>query len=222
MTLSLGARGPVPGHGAAARLWQGDDVFVLGRPSDARLTALLAQVHGTPLTYDLAGMTADAAAGRDDDPPPGFRAVRASRTVGSGSDDFAAACDGIRRWQLHRGQGFRVEPADAAVAPGTEVVTVVRLGGPVHVLAACRIVWTVDEDDRFGFAYGTLGVHPASGEEAFVVERAASGDVVARVVAFSRPHHPLARLGGPITRRQQAVATEGYLEALDRHVHGAT
>jgi uncharacterized protein (UPF0548 family) len=79
----------------------------------------------------------------------------------------------------------------------------------------------VDDPGRFGFAYGTLAVHPARGEEAFVVERTPEGGVRAQVVAFSRPHHPLVRLGGPVARRQQARATEGYLDAIEQHVRAA-
>jgi len=60
--------------------------------------------------------------------------------------------------------------------------------------------------------------HPASGEEAFVVDRVPGGDVRATIVAFSRPRHPLARLGAPVMRRQQVAATDGYLDALRRHV----
>lgn len=198
-------------------------MFVLGRPSDDRLARTLADVRGTPLTYAEVGLTAElGATGAAGAPvPDGFRAVQAVRTVGAGDADFAAACDAIRTWQLHRRQGFTVAPSAPPIATGTEVVTAVPLAGPVHVLAACRIVWTVDEPGRFGFAYGTLAVHPASGEEAFVVERTPEGDVRARVVAFSRPRHPLVRLGAPVARRQQARATEGYLDAIEQHVRAA-
>jgi uncharacterized protein (UPF0548 family) len=197
-------------------------VFALGRPSPDRLARTLADVRGTPLTYPDVGLTADLgadAAGAT--VPDGYRTVQAVRTIGSGDADFAAARDGIRTWQLHRRQGFTVAPSMPPLASGTEVVTAVPLAGPVHVLAACRIVWTVDEPGRFGFAYGTLSVHPACGEEAFVVERTAEGEVRARVVAFSRPHHLLVRLGGPVVRRQQARATEGYLDAIEQHVRAA-
>lgn len=186
-------------------------MFVIGTPTDDRLARILEGVHDTPLTYPHVGATfAGAGAGS----PAGYRRVHASRVVGHGDADFAAACDALRAWQLHRGQGFRVAPADPPVAVGTEVVTDVPLAGPVHVLAACRIVAVVDETDRFGFAYGTLAVHPASGEESFVVERTPSGEVRGEVTAFSRPRHPLVRLGGPVARRQQVRATEGYLDAL--------
>lgn len=189
-------------------------MFVLGRPSEAKLARTLQRVRGAPLTYAEHGSTATVL-------PPGYHHVRAVRVLGTGDSVYAAACDGLRTWQLHRGQGFLVAPVHPPLAVGTEVVSAIRLAGPVHVLAACRIVWTVDEPDRFGFAYGTLPVHPARGEESFVVERSPSGEVRAEIVAFSRPRHPLVRLGGPVARRQQAVATEGYLDALDRHVRAS-
>jgi uncharacterized protein (UPF0548 family) len=196
-------------------------VFVIGTPTDDRLARILERVHDTPLTYPHVGATL-AGAGVGAGAPTGYRQVHASRVVGHGDADFAAACDALRGWRLHRGQGFRVAPADPPLAVGTEVVTDVPLAGPVHVLAACRIVAVVDETDRFGFAYGTLAVHPASGEESFVVERTPTGEVRGEVIAFSRPRHPLVRVGGPVARRQQVQATEGYLDALARHVADTT
>jgi uncharacterized protein (UPF0548 family) len=194
-------------------------VFVFGRPSDGKLAQVLDHVGGTPLTYDEVGAT--LAPGPGAESLPGYHHARAARSLGQGDAVFAAACAGIRGWQLHRGQGFRVAPADPPIAVGTEVVTAIPLAGPVHVLAACRIVGVVDQADRYGFAYGTLQVHPASGEEAFVVERTADGEVRAVITAFSRPRHPLVRLGGPVARRQQARATRGYLDALRAHVDEA-
>jgi uncharacterized protein (UPF0548 family) len=191
-------------------------VFVFGRPSDGKLAEVLDHVAATPLTYDEVGATLAPRPGAES--LPGYHHARAARSLGQGDAVFAAACAGIRGWQLHRGQGFRVAPADPPIAVGTEVVTAIPLAGPVHVLAACRIVGVVDQADRYGFAYGTLQVHPASGEEAFVVERTADGEVRAVITAFSRPRHPLVRLGGPVARRQQARATRGYLDALRAHV----
>jgi uncharacterized protein (UPF0548 family) len=194
-------------------VWDRGRVFVLWRPSDERLVQVLYGVRGTPLTYDEVGATVES-----DELPDGYHHVRAECDLGGGDDVYAAACEGIRGWQLHRRQGFRVAPADPPIEAGSEVITDVPLVGPVHVLATCRIVRVVDEPDRYGFAYGTLRVHPASGEEAFIVERTASGGVRVVITAFSRPRHPLVRLGGPVARHQQARATAGYLDALHQHV----
>lgn len=242
ITAVTGGRRP-----AEAALWQGGAVFVIGAPTDDELARVLGRVHDSPLTYAEVGATLaapaapgpadapDTSAASDDTavdarppapaaetvPPPGYRRAHARRVVGHGDADFAAACAAIRSWSLHRGQGFRVAPDDPPIAVGTEVVTAVPLAGPVHVLAACRIVAVVDEPGRFGFAYGTLAVHPASGEEAFEVAQTPDGEVIGEITAFSRPRHPLVRLGGPVARRQQARATEGYLDALARHVRDA-
>lgn len=190
---------------------------VLGRPSDRRLADILAAVRDTPLTYAEHGRTLSRAG-----LPPGYHHVRARRALGQGDEVWRAACDAVRTWRLHRGAGLRVAPADPAIAVGSEVVTDIGLLGPVHVVAACRIVEVVDEPGRFGFAYGTLRVHPAQGEEAFVVARADDGAVRGEVTAFSRGNGWAMRLGGPVVRRQQAAATDAYLDALQRHVEDAT
>jgi uncharacterized protein (UPF0548 family) len=193
-------------------------VFVtLGRPSDEKLARLLDRLRATPLTYPEHGRTL----ARRGELPPGYHHVRAARDLGTGDAAWQAACDGIRGWRLHRGSGLRVAPTEPPIAVGTEVVTDVALAGPVHVLAACRVVEVVDEPERFGFAYGTLAIHPEQGEEAFVVERTADDVVRLTVTAFSRGNGLLMRLGGPVARWQQGVATEGYLDALQRHVDDA-
>ena len=194
-------------------------MFVLRRPSPDRLDQILADLDGAALTYPEVGATEPAATDPGAPLPAGYHHVRRSRVVGEGDAAWAAAAAGIRGWQMHRRQGFLVVPDDPPIAPGTAMASAIRLPGPgVHVVFACRIVWVVDEPDRFGFAYGTLPVHPASGEEAFVAHRDGTGAVTLTVTAFSRPRHPLVRLGGPVARRQQARATDGYLDALAAHV----
>jgi uncharacterized protein (UPF0548 family) len=188
-------------------------MFLIGRPPESRLARILDGVAGAKLTYPEVGATADP-----DRLPPGYHHAHHGRSLGEGDAVFAAAAEGIRTWALHRGQGFRVLPAGAAVAEGTEVLVDVPLVPGVHVIATCRVVWAVDGPDRVGFGYGTLPVHPASGEEAFVVERDAGGAVRIDVRAFSRPRHPLMRLGGPVARHQQARANRGYADALARYV----
>ena len=75
------------------------------------------------------------------------------------------------------------------------------LGGVIK--APCKVVWTVDEPRRSGWAYGTLPGHPECGEEAFVVERTGDGTVWLTVNAFSRPARWYARAGGAATRGLQ-------------------
>jgi uncharacterized protein (UPF0548 family) len=76
----------------------------------------------------------------------------------------------------------------------------------------------VDEPGRFGFAYGTLPLHPEQGEEAFVVSHDEDDAVWLDIVVFSRPRHPLARLGWLAGRRVQVRATNRFLDGLEQYV----
>jgi uncharacterized protein (UPF0548 family) len=118
---------------------------------------------------------------------------------------------------MHRGAGLAVLAAPPRPAVGEVVVT--RLGPPVlGPTAPCRIVYVVDEPRRRGFGYGTLAGHPASGEEAFLIEWANDDGVYLVIRAFSRPATMTARLGGPVARRIQDFVTDRYVRALKRLV----
>jgi uncharacterized protein (UPF0548 family) len=188
-----------------------DQAFRLGRLNEAAVAEVLAASAAAEVTYGPVGVTLGEAR------LPGYRTDRYEAELGRGAVVFARAVAGLRAWAAHRGAGVRVEPPDAPLEEGTTVVVVTRLG-PASVLAACRVVAVVDEPDRFGFAYGTLPLHPESGEEAFLVERGPDDAVRFRVVAVSRPAHPLARLGAPVTRLVQRRVTSRYLEGLRRAI----
>ena len=191
-----------------------DAAFRLGRLNEAAVAEALAASAAADVTYGPVGVTLG-----DDPALPGRRTDRYEAELGRGEEVLDRAVAGLRTWAAHRGAGLRVEPPDAPVAEGATVVLITRLG-PASVVAACRVVAVVDDADRFGFAYGTLPLHPESGEEAFVVERGADDVVRFRVVAASRPAHPLARLGAPVTRLVQRRVTHRYLDALRSAVAG--
>nr|WP_165938404.1 DUF1990 domain-containing protein [Parafrankia sp. BMG5.11] len=133
--------------------------------------------------------------------------------VGRGQAVFAAAAAVVMSWGMHR----RARLGLAVSSPGADLgVTVVMCAGwgRVGVLAACRVVWVLDETDRRGFAYGTLPDHPEVGEEAFVVERDASDAVWLIITAFSRPNGFLPRLAGPAGRRAQTMMTTRYARVV--------
>ncbi len=110
-------------------------------------------------------------------------------------------------------------PSSAPIAPGTTVAILVRLFGGWSLNAA-RIVYVIDEPmplSRFGFAYGTLTDHAERGEERFMVEWPSTDDTVwYDLLAFSRPHHPLARAAYPLSRRLQKRFARDSLNALVR------
>jgi uncharacterized protein (UPF0548 family) len=177
---------------------------------DGRLAALADAARDLPLSYPEVGLTREGRA------PQGSRADRFAVDLGAGDDVFARAVEGLRTWAVHRGAGARVAPADAPVRAGQTIVVAVRSAG-CTVVAPCRIVSVDDEPARFGFAYGTLVGHPERGEESFHAVR--DGDRTSFVITIcARPVHPLARLGGPVTRRLQLAATRRYLKALQDFV----
>jgi len=145
--------------------------------------------------------------------PPGYRHAERRDRLGAGSAAFDRAADAVNAWRMHRGAGFTVLSAPATAEPGATVV--MRLGPPmVGIVVPCRVIYTVDEPNRRGFAYGTLPGHPVTGEEAFVVGIDDSGEVYLTIRAFSRGSTPLARATGPLGRTFQNLMTGRYVRAL--------
>jgi uncharacterized protein (UPF0548 family) len=124
---------------------------------------------------------------------------------------------GLVGWEAHRRAGLMLHPAKPAIREGETAVLAVTLPG-ISAIAACRIVYVTDEPNRFGFAYGTLPAHPEQGEEAFHIESDVHGTVRFVVTAFSRPRHPLARIGSPVARQVQLRVTSRYLRSLAEFV----
>ena len=88
---------------------------------------------------------------------------------------------------------------------------------------SCRIVYLIEEKGgalrRCGFAYGTLPEHAERGEERFTIEWSHDeGPVFYGIYAFSRPGHPLSRIGRPLTRRLQRRFAWDSMRAMARAV----
>ncbi|XVV10253.1 DUF1990 family protein [Actinoplanes sp. CA-131856] len=143
--------------------------------------------------------------------PVGYGHVFRDARIGAGRPAFEAAADDLFTWQMHRRAGLAVVGEPGRAAPGIDVT--LRLA---WIRIPCRVVYTIEERDRRGFAYGTLPGHPEQGEEAFVLDLTEAGDVRFRIRAFSRPASLLARAGGPLTRLVQEFATDRYVAAVSR------
>ena len=139
----------------------------LRRPSDDDLARLLARCKDDVLTYAPAGLTR-----------------REWSTTFASGHDYALAVDALSHWKVQENAGLVVR-SDAGIEVGANVAMSARL--PIGFIdVTCRVVAIVDEPDRFGFAYGTLSVHPERGEEAFIVTRSADGFRF-DITAVSRP-----------------------------------
>jgi len=109
-------------------------------------------------------------------------------------------------------------PTRPLVHIGTTVAVVVRHLGFWSVNIS-RLIYVIDEVSRYGFAYGTLPCHSEEGEERFLIERDPNtNEVWYDLYAFSRPKHPLARIGFPIARHLQKRFTRESLAAMKRSV----
>ena len=171
----------------------------LRRPSDATIREFLATQATLDFTYPAVGATASL-------PPRGYVVNHTRIKLGQGEVAFRAARAALGRWDQFRLGWVEAWPPGAPIRAGEIVGSVTRLLG-LWWLNACRIVYVVDEAGpvtRYGFANGTLPGHAVRGEERFLVEwDRVSGEVWYDILAFSRPHRYLTRLGYPYLRRVQ-------------------
>lgn len=101
-------------------------------------------------------------------------------------DELGRLGEQLLTWQVHRAARVRIETSAPVAAPGGLVTTLLGLGW-LRLSEPCEIVWVEREEQRIGFGYGTLPGHAFVGEESFVLERDAAGDVWFVVDAFSNP-----------------------------------
>jgi uncharacterized protein (UPF0548 family) len=193
------------GRGPVLRQRYGAGMFSLRRPSQDDLARIAAEQDARELSYPEQGATRGTM-------PAGYHHDQWEADLGSFD---AAAFDRLAvvlsNWRAQRGAGLTIYPPEP-VRPGLTFAFCFRLAG-VYVTAAGRVVYLISEPDRRGFAYGTLPHHPEQGEEAFQLIRDGTR-ILFRVTAFSRPAHPLARLGAPVSRMIQARLNRAYLRAM--------
>lgn len=166
------------------------------------------------LTYPDAGATEPGAR-----PPAGYRLIRRQAVLGRGDAFMARAGEALMTFEMHRAAGLR--PVATAKRAHVGITVTTRLGvGPVSVPAPCRVVWSRESAAVAGFGYGTLPGHPASGEEAFLLERDDDGTVRFTVTAFSRPRRWFMRAAGPVAPVLQRLVVRRYIAALRRCAAG--
>ncbi|HTX95428.1 MAG TPA: DUF1990 domain-containing protein [Mycobacterium sp.] len=164
----------------------------------------LGALEELPLTYPEVGATASVQL------PAGYGHLHVEKQIGTGQQRFERAAEAVMHWGMQRGAGLRIQ-ASSEVAV-LDAVVVVRMG---FLPAPCRVVYTVDEPDIRGFAYGTLPGHPESGEERFAVRRDPhTAAVFAEVTAFSRPATWWSKAGRPLVSVAQRVIARRYLRGV--------
>ena len=162
-----------------------------------QLIPFLQRQASLPYTYSAIRQTAQEAG------IPKFDNDRLKTIIGHGELDFEKAKAAIQNWQMFPRNWTRILPQDALIQANTTIAMNAHFCG-IWWRNACRIVYVIDEPNRYGFAYGTLPGHVESGEELFLVYKDETGTVWYEIKAFSRPRHWIAKLGYPLVRLLQA------------------
>ena len=186
-------------------------MVTLNEPTDRDIRSFIASQADLPFSYSDVGATRfDPTAA-----PRGYILDHNRTELGRGPEVFQRAVNALKQWRQFELGWVTIVPRGVELAKGAKVEVKAR-GGGLWTLSAARVVYMIDEEGpvrRFGFAYGTLPDHVESGEERFLVEWNASDDTVwYDILAFSRPRHPLVRLGSPYARKlQKRFARESLL-----------
>lgn len=176
-------------------------MFSLLRPAQSSIRRQLEIARTLPGSYGIALNTQSWP--EELHVPKGYARDHLRTQIGSGPEAFEAARAAFRRWE-HFDLGWtRVANPNSAIEPD-EIVAVEAHTLGLWSINICRILYVIDEPDRFGFGYGTTPLHVERGEERFLLEHySVSGAVYYDLLAVSQPANWLARLAYPYTRSQQ-------------------
>lgn len=176
-------------------------MFSLHRPTEAEIQEQLRRARSLPTSY---GFDLRTEGGREQVIcPRGFARDYHRSQIGQGKAAFIAAKEAFRQWLQFDLGWVRIANPKTPIEQG-EVVAVEARALWLWSINISRILYVIDEPDRFGFGYGTTAMHVERGEERFLIEYyPISGAVFYDLLAVSQPAHGLARLGYLFTRSQQ-------------------
>jgi uncharacterized protein (UPF0548 family) len=131
--------------------------------------------------------------------PSGYRRYERTIRIGHGQARWESVKSEVFGWGVKTRSGFTVESragSNIRAQVGAEYVLVASLG-PFAIREPVRVVASVEDSDRYGFAYGTLHGHPVSGEEAFIVHRTPDAVIWLTLRSLTRPARGRWRLAFP-------------------------
>jgi uncharacterized protein (UPF0548 family) len=187
-------------------------MFVLISPSEAAVQNFLKRASTRDYSYPEVGATRGEL-------PQGYTVDHNRVRLGPGAETFRKAVSALKSWQMFNLGWVRVHAAAAPIRVGSPVAVVVRHFG-FWSLNASRIVYVIDEERRFGFAYGTLRDHAESGEERFCIEWDSDDSVAYDLLSFSKPHAWPVKVLNPLARVLQKKFARDSMLAMKRAVVG--
>ena len=147
--------------------------------------------------------------------PDGYAADHNRILLGTSDQVWERARKAIRDWRMFHQDWIQMCWPYKRLEPGI-TIAVLAHHYIFYTLNAGRVVYAIDEPNRFGFAYGTLTSHMARGEERFLVERLENGEVWFDLYAISRPRDWAAKMFYPLARLAQRRFRQGALRAMKR------
>jgi uncharacterized protein (UPF0548 family) len=185
-------------------------MFRLTEPSSQAVLELIADQRRKPFSYSDVGAT-------NSTPPRDFTIDHNRIQLGKGVETFRKAVAALKKWRQFDLGWVTLVPEDVPIEVGATVAVKARAFG-TWSLNVTRIVYVINEERRFGFAYGTLPHHVECGEERFLIEWDADDSVSYDILAFSQPRHPLVRLGKPFTRMLQKRFARDSMKRMAREI----
>ena len=170
-------------------------MFRITEPSEVDVIDFVEAQRNLPFTYPEVGAT-------NTKPPAGYNLDHNRVQLGAGEQVYETGVKALKGWRHFDLGWVTIVPLGVRIEVGATVAVKARAFG-TWSLNASRVVYTIDESRRFGFAYGTLPDHVESGEERFLVEWLPDDSVWYDIIAFSRPEHPFVQLSRPLARMLQ-------------------
>jgi len=191
-------------------------MFSLHRLAESSIRRKLQIARSLPVSYKIELDTQRGPQGLT--APPGYVLDHTHGKIGRGEAAFDAAKSALRQWKHFDLGWVRVANPEAPIAPGEVIAVEVHALG-LWSLNLSRILYVIDEPNRFGFAYGTTPLHAERGEERFLLKYDPdSGNLSYDLLALSQPAHPLAKLAYPYTRSLQHRFARDSVERMKRAV----
>ena len=190
-------------------------MLTIFQPTPRQIEHFLQQEKVLPYSYPEVGYT------RLDTQVLGYNNDVNTIVLGHGEAAWEAAKEAIRQWRMFPGGWAYIQPDEVPIEQGRVVAMAARVLG-IWWLSSCRIVYVLDEPDRYGFAYGTLPGHVERGEELFSVKKNADGSVHYVLKAFSLPRHWMARIAYPLARAYQRKFVRESKQVMLRFVQSRT
>ena len=187
-------------------------MFMIREPNEQDVARFTSSQRDLPFTYDGVGLT-------NSTPPPGYTVDHNRTQLGTGETVFRVGVEAVKNWKQFELGWVTIVPRGVAIEVGAMVAVKAHAYG-TWTLSASRVVYTIDDSRRFGFAYGTLPDHVESGEERFLVEWLEDDSVWFDILAFSRPRHLLVKASFPLARRLQKRFARDSLQQMKRLTAG--